>query len=179
MVTQVRVPSRRIATNPVVEWRFATCAIKDNGSLSPDAQFGAMIGILKLVIPVLVPSWRFFDVIAPSPRIEFQMADGPWQPLRPKPARLSFGQQVLRLFHNPEGNQALFLTACAERLLDQPTDHSAARILAAVASDDPVDSESKDVRFRLLLVTRKSASIDGAEVVAISDPILLSDCPAI
>ena len=32
-----------------------------------------MLRTLKLLLPVLIPSWRFFDFIAPSPRIQFSL----------------------------------------------------------------------------------------------------------
>ena len=44
-----------------------------------------MLQTLKLLLPALIPSWRFFDTIAPSPRIEFtllktaQDAPGDWR----------------------------------------------------------------------------------------------------
>jgi hypothetical protein len=48
-----------------------------------------MLQTLKLLLPALIPSWRFFDTIAPSPRIEFtllktaQDASGAWREFRP------------------------------------------------------------------------------------------------
>ena len=32
-----------------------------------------MQNALRLLLPALIPSWRFFDVIAPSPRIEYAL----------------------------------------------------------------------------------------------------------
>ena len=134
-----------------------------------------MFGLFKLIVPVLVPSWRFFDVIGPSPRIEYQIADGPWVPLRPKPARIALQRHVLRLFHNPHGNRSLFLTACAERVLEQPTDHGAKQILRAIAQDaDPADGDA-EVRFRLLLATRHTPHDVSSAVAALSSPIALAE----
>ena len=31
--------------------------------------------IIRLLLPALIPSWRFFDVVAPSPRIEFVLLE--------------------------------------------------------------------------------------------------------
>ena len=34
-----------------------------------------MLQSLKLVLPVLIPSWQFFNEVAPSPRIEFTLRE--------------------------------------------------------------------------------------------------------
>ena len=51
-----------------------------------------MLHGLKLLLPALIPSWRFFDTIAPSPRIEYALLHDPhaaaaWREFRPRPAR--------------------------------------------------------------------------------------------
>ena len=102
-----------------------------------------MLQTLKLLLPALIPSWRFFDTIAPSPRIEFALlktardASGRWQEFRPRPARLPISTMLKRMFWNPRWNESLFLVSCAERLMESPTEHSSQEILARIEADPP------------------------------------------
>ncbi len=74
-----------------------------------------MMKALKLFLPALFPSWRFFDVIAPSPRIDLAMIDHPeaacdvWRECRPRPARIRMRDIPGRLFWNPAWNESLYL----------------------------------------------------------------------
>ncbi len=83
-----------------------------------------MLSIVKLLLPALIPSWRFFDTIAPSPRIEFTLLktadDVPenWQEFRPRPAHLSPGSMLKRLFWNPRWSETLFPVSCTELLME-------------------------------------------------------------
>ena len=84
---------------------------------------------LSFVLPVLMPSWRFFKTIEPSPRVEFAIIgeDGKiegWCDAFPRPATLSPCQITRRLFWNPAWNDALFMVSCAERIAEQPTYYS-------------------------------------------------------
>ena len=40
-----------------------------------------MLQTVKLLLPALIPSWRFFSTIAPSPRIEFALLDANLRPV--------------------------------------------------------------------------------------------------
>lgn len=79
---------------------------------------------IKLVLPILFPSWRFFSGIGISPRFDvaFVASDGDepseWILFRPLPESLSFWQHFKRLSHNPQWNEDLFLNSCAERLFE-------------------------------------------------------------
>ena len=81
-----------------------------------------MIQTLKLILPALVPSWRFFDVIAPSPRIEIAVmrsegsAPEDWREFCPRPLTLTLIQMLKRMIWNTRWNESLFLMSCAERL---------------------------------------------------------------
>jgi hypothetical protein len=74
-------------------------------------------------LPAIVPSWRFFDAVTASPRLDYAVltdADGvaeQWQEFRPRPAVLGPGTMLLRLLWNAEGNENLFLVSLAERLM--------------------------------------------------------------
>jgi len=128
-----------------------------------------MIGTLKLLIPALLPSWRFFDTIGPSPRIQFTVLSSEsetpsqWQEFRPRPATLSLAQMLRRMLWNPSWNESLFLTSCAERLCQQPTPHSEDEILKRIRKGLLTENSQHSIgdatylQFRLVLVKRDSA----------------------
>ena len=132
-----------------------------------------MLRSLPLLVPALIPSWRFFDIITASPRIEVaRMAsatDAPaqWQEFRPRPPRLSPSTILRRLFWNPVWNETLFLVSCAERLLDTPTRHSvdeiATRIIASLGPGPGF------FRFRVVLVGREGGA-PTSEIAYVSPP---------
>eukprot|EP01041_Mallomonas_annulata_P029338 gene29338-51316_t len=100
-----------------------------------------MFKALRLLLPALIPSWNFFDVIAPSPRIEYALGALPaapldaWREFRPRPAHLPLWRMLARLLWNRHWNETLFLVSCAERLVDQPTAHSEDEIFRRIAAD--------------------------------------------
>lgn len=129
-----------------------------------------MLHVLKLLLPAILPSWRFFDFIAPSPRIQFTLLtsenDSPreWHEFRPRPMKLSFPKMLGRLLWNPRWNESLFLVSCAERLLEEPTRHSEDEILMRISKEFGEDISSSQIsathlQFRLLLVQRKGTEI--------------------
>lgn len=127
-----------------------------------------MLDALKLLIPALIPSWRFFDVIAPSPRIQYallaseQATTDQWVEFAPRPESLSFWQMLLRLIWNPGWNETLFVMSCAERLMENPAEHSENEIMNRISSnlinDKPALKNGKEVylQFRLLVVEREN-----------------------
>ncbi len=129
----------------------------------------AVLRVFKLLLPALFPSWRFFDVIAPSPRIKIAFVEKPedqgdlWRPVRPPPARLSSSNLVSRFFWNPHWNETLFMASCAERLIQNPTEHSSreieSRIRADLAAEVPEEERRPFFRFRLVFVSRFEGEI--------------------
>ncbi len=126
-----------------------------------------MLQTLKLLLPALIPSWRFFDTIAPSPRIEFSLLENMddmanhWQKFRPTPERLSIGHMLRNIFWSPRWNESLFLVSCAERLMDEPTDHSAEEIFRCIKVD--LHREFKTTRyiqFRLVFLSRNGVELE-------------------
>ncbi len=116
---------------------------------------------LKLLLPAVIPSWRFFDIIAPSPRIEYVLLETPdtaaenWREFRPRPATLPPTKMLARMFWNPHWNETLFLVSCAERLMSHPTEHSASEIFNRLKRDllkkCPEQIEKKPfLQFRLV-----------------------------
>ncbi len=128
-----------------------------------------MLQTLRLLLPALIPSWRFFDEIAPSPRIEFTLLkaaqDNPdrWQEFRPRPVRISIFSMLKRMVWNPNWNEFLFLVSCSERLMENPTEHSAQEILKRVVVDikrSSIDSVATPyVQFRLVFVSRSGTGL--------------------
>lgn len=131
-----------------------------------------MLHITRLLLPALIPSWRFFDTIEPAPRLEFRTLkntdgfdhNGPdpeWKEFRPRPARLSAWRLFTRMLWNPSWNEFLFLTSCAERLLESGSAHSCQEILNRIKSELSRDAGNKAeyLQFRLTLVSRQGTKL--------------------
>jgi hypothetical protein len=101
----------------------------------------ATFNALKLLLPALFPSWRFFDVIGPSPRIEIALLRDPdeeqghWREVRPRRDRLDAAGYLKSFFWNPRWNETLFLVTCAERLIQHPSDLSTNEIRDRIRAD--------------------------------------------
>ena len=119
---------------------------------------------LALLLPALIPSWRFFDAIAPSPRIEYALlpspdAAGAWREFRPRPQLVSLPAMLGRLFWNARWNESLYLVSCAERLIQHPTAHSEDEIFRRVAADLAREDAATWLSFRLVFVSREGEAI--------------------
>ena len=133
-----------------------------------------MIQALKLLLPALIPSWNFFDVIADSPRIEYMLLNAPdeaagaWLEFRPCPERLSIRAMMRQLFWNARWNETLFVVSCAERVLAEPTAHSQDEIFRRIAADLEDVPAATWLRFRIVLLSEREATI-VREIAFISD----------
>jgi len=87
-----------------------------------------MLRMLMLIAPVLMPSWRFFQTIEPSPRLEWRRAGGDWREYRVRTERWGLMPALVRLLWNPVWNEGLFLVSLAERIEENPTRHSVQQI---------------------------------------------------
>jgi len=140
-----------------------------------------MLGPLKLLAPALIPSWNFFDVIVPSPRVEYALlptrghvADD-WREFRPKAARVTVAAMLARLVWNPRWNQTLFVMSLAERLVeDRNPQHSEDELFKRIAADLPADPEHPWLGFRLVFVRREGEAM-VEEVMFQPAPRLLAD----
>lgn len=117
-----------------------------------------MLQTVKLLLPALIPSWNFFDVIAASPRVEYALAQGEWRAFRPRPERVSAREMFSRLFWNARWNETLFVVACAERLLAEPTAHSEDEIFRRIAAD--LTEREGTLRFRIVLLSEVDGTIE-------------------
>ena len=123
-----------------------------------------MMDALKLLLPAIIPSWRFFDVIAPSPRIEFTVLSTPgdvpkiWQTFRPRPDHVPVLMMFRRMTYNAHWNETLFLASCAERLMQNPTKHSEAEIVTRIRRD--LSEAEGYMKLRLVFVRREGETLE-------------------
>jgi hypothetical protein len=140
--------------------------------------------MLKLLLPVIFPSWSFFSSIGPSPRIHIAFLqhenDEPdtWQEFRPRPAKVSLKNGLWRLLHNPEWNETLYINTCAERLFEGYSEmrerEIMRRILAAIHSGEiTVDADKPYVTYRISAVMREGPVI-SQQVTFVATPVLVS-----
>ena len=151
----------------------------------------------KLLLPALLPSWNFFDVIAPSPRIEFTLLHSEndtstqWQEFRPRPALLPLSKMLSRMFWNPRWNETLYVVSCAERIMGNTSQnnlysHSENEILNRIMNDivcnkmltennKAQDNPTTHLQFRLLVIQREGLKL-MQEVVFQSRITPLSVC---
>jgi hypothetical protein len=138
---------------------------------------------VPLVLPVLVPSWRFFKTIEPSPRVQWSLLSEhddtavSWHDFRPRAEHVSWLEMVRRLFWNPAWNEALFLVSCAERIQQYPTPHSINEIQKRISRETErmqIDATRRRLQFRLVFVHRGDTVL-LEEVVFLSDAIAV-DC---
>jgi hypothetical protein len=140
--------------------------------------------MLKLILPVIFPSWRFFSSIGPSPRIHIAFLQNEndetdaWQEFRPRPAKVSLKSGLWRLLHNPEWNETLYINTCAERLFEGYSEmreqEIMRRILAAIHRGEiKVDTTKPYVTYRISAVMREGQVI-GQQVTFVATPVLIS-----
>ncbi|MEM9062271.1 MAG: hypothetical protein AAGD13_17570 [Pseudomonadota bacterium] len=117
--------------------------------------------VLRLLLPALIPSWRFFRSVEASPRIQWTFAENHpgdptiWREFRPRPDRVSPLETLVRLFWNPVWNETLFLVSCAERIEDTSDPHAIAEIRHRVVTGLRRSGEAtsdQPVRFRIVFV---------------------------
>ncbi|MDF3413829.1 MULTISPECIES: hypothetical protein [unclassified Sulfitobacter] len=140
-----------------------------------------MLKTISLILPVLIPSWRFFKAVEPSPRVEWAIvprdAEGAsnWTPYQPRPQAVSLGEMFRRLLWNPAWNDALFVVSCAERIAlgIEPTSHSVNEIQRRILRDiNGLDLGVDEglMQFRLVFVYRDDTGF-VQDVVFVSEPV--------
>lgn len=131
-----------------------------------------MVRIISLLLPALIPSWRFFKVVEPSPRLQWAVLHDPaqeervWQEYHPRPQHVAPWQMLTRLFWNPHWNDYLFMVTLAERLTIAPTDWAKDEVFHQIAAEMP--QADTHLQFRLVHVTRQTERITS-EVTYLSD----------
>lgn len=125
---------------------------------------------IQLFLPVIVPSWRFFGGIGPSPRVEYTLlqhaSDVPktWHEFRPRPPAICFWGKVRRLFLNSTWNETLYINTCAERLFLEYAwmreQEIIRRILDAYHRGNIIsDAKAQFLAFRIRMVIREHHSV--------------------
>lgn len=139
--------------------------------------------MLKLILPVLFPSWRFFSSIGPSPRIEVGFVAGKnaeplsWLSFRTLPEKVGLVSGLLRLFHNPQWNEHLYINTCAEHLFENHSEfyelEIARRLLVAINSGELViTDEAGYFVFRIRALEFDAGQLRD-DVVFVSPPFAL------
>lgn len=135
----------------------------------------SLLRLISLLLPALIPSWRFFKSVAPSPRVEYRVIGGAdaqdWVEDRPRPAELSIAAVLKRMLWNPDWNEQLFLVACAERMIEEPSQHSLTEILTRVAR--VLELKEGLLQIRLVFVSREGEALVKS-VEYESDPVPIS-----
>ncbi|MEP2470157.1 MAG: hypothetical protein ABJH45_01135 [Paracoccaceae bacterium] len=130
----------------------------------------------------MIPSWRFFKTIEPSPRVQWRFlpdsnaAPAGWQEFQPQPSTVAPSQMILRLFWNPDRNEELFVVSCAERIQQEPTDHSINEIKRRIQIEIVKaysDTAMIKFQFRLVFVHREQTRL-VQETVFLSDEFPVS-----
>lgn len=141
--------------------------------------------MLKLLLPILFPSWRFFSSIGPSPRIEVgfivdtNSVPQDWLLFRPLPKKLNFLLGIQQLFHNPLWNERLYINTCAEHLFEGYSEFREREVgqrlvSAALNKEITVDGEFHYLVFRIRAIEFEAGQVLD-EVVFISKPFALVD----
>lgn len=111
---------------------------------------------ISLLLPALLPSWRFFKTVAASPRVELRVDAGDWQEARPIPERVGLARMARRLVWNPRRNEQLYMVSLSERLAEDGRDHARAE-LERLARRGLTEGER--FQFRLVFLQREGAQI--------------------
>lgn len=127
-----------------------------------------MLTMLKLALPAIIPSWRFFEEIAPSPRIEVtypELDPDLWAEFYARPQTISIPARIVRLFWNPAWNESLYLVSCAERVVADDDISAARQIAERIGKNVPC---SRRFQFRLVFVSRHEFGL-STEIAYVSD----------
>ena len=142
-----------------------------------------LIETIKLLLPALIPSWNFFDVIAPSPRIQFSLfklkktIGSEWENFRPQPQHVSLLDMFKRLFWNAEWNESLYMLSCAERLaqkISEETSLHCEKETVRRINNNLQEKDATHIQIRLIFVKRINNEI-SEEVIYTTDILPLSD----
>lgn len=137
-----------------------------------------MMHFFLLLLPALIPSWRFFEAVEASPRVQWAALADPdavvakWTDYRPPPMTLSLWACLCRLFWNPGRNEGLYMVTLAERLTLAPTPHSITEIFRLISAERGA-ATAAFLQFRLVFVHRNKTRVSDhlrQEVTYLSRP---------
>lgn len=131
---------------------------------------GAIARAVNLLLPAIIPSWNFFDVITPSPRIEYRLIGvttaNDWIEFRPRPKGLSLAQRLTRLVWNPSWNETLFTVSLSERVMQDDGAFAEDLLFNRIHNDLPASVllNANALQFRLVTVYRAGKHLEREEV---------------
>ena len=131
--------------------------------------------MLKLILPIIFPSWRFFSSIGPSPRIEMgfavdsQSEPQEWLPFFLLPKKVNFITGLQRLFHNPVWNDFLYINTCAENLFEGYSEFHereiGMRLVDAVLNGNiSINGKFNYLRFRIRALEASAGKVNDGVV---------------
>ncbi|MCH2165892.1 MAG: hypothetical protein MK098_14795 [Marinovum sp.] len=123
-----------------------------------------------LILPALIPSWRFFKDVAPSPRIKARIDGSEWREVQRRDERITVQLSSKHLFFNPNWNADLFLVSLSERLIATPNQERKARFDNALRAHLGLD-KATHLEWRLSLVDYHSGRIVQEVVFESADPM--------
>ena len=116
-----------------------------------------MMQMLRLLLPALIPSWRFFKSVEPSPRVQWAITHSraetstKWQDYRPRPQWIGPSQMLARLFWNPWWNECLHMLSLSERVIADPTEYALIEMVRKIRADLP-DAQANRGHLHLRMV---------------------------
>ena len=138
--------------------------------------------MFKFLLPILFPSWRFFSSIGPSPRFDFGFIkytdEQPevWQEFSVLPDKIELTKGIVRLLHNPEWNERLYINTCAENLFDQYSEFReqeiARRILWILNRHNQLPEDYHYFCYRIRVITNEDNLVKD-EVIFSAKPFLV------
>lgn len=138
------------------------------------------MNVIQLLAPVFIPSWRFFDEVGSSPRIEIgfgEIQDEPptvWMEFRSISKDISIKDYIIRMIWNPVRNQDLFLMTCAQKVLEEQKQCYIDQIKRIISASKAVQSqcrhEDRFLYFRLVYLFSDDEDL-SKEIGYISDAI--------
>lgn len=101
-----------------------------------------------------------------------------WVAFRALPEQIGFFSGLLRLFHNPQWNELLYINTCAEHLFESYSEFSEQeignRLLVALRSGEIVATGEADYLMFRIRVLEFDAGQSQGEVVFVSRPFAVS-----
>ena len=127
--------------------------------------------MLRLLLPALIPSWRFFDRVGPSLRLDFawvaneEGVAADWIAFHPEVASVPLHRVIPRLWWDPRGNESRYLMSCCERLLETGSAHAEREIRTAIAGSGSASSGGLPPGRDWLVFRVRRLERDGEELV--------------
>jgi hypothetical protein len=112
------------------------------------------MSLLSLFLPTLFPSWRFFQDVGPSIRIDVRVLlaerASDWQEVIARPAGMSALTALRKVFWNAAWNEYLFLISLADRMIVDPMPELVDELNAILTRAHARPGERLQFRLRLI-----------------------------